>query len=328
MELKKFFLGIFILILLIVTPLPSKADDSAKSPDKVILAEVGDKKITLQELNEKIADLPVQYRSYFSDLEKKETFLNSIVQQIVLAKKARELKIDQKPDVSGKINDIANQILSQQLVKEEIVNKINISDEDIKKYYGNNLDKYKEPEKVKASHILIKVAPDANEEAKNKAESKAKEILAKAKKGENFAKLAKEFSEDTGSSTNGGDLGFSQKGRMVKEFEDAAFKLKPGEISDIVKTKFGYHIIKAEEKREEKQKTLSEVKSQIKDALTRETLKNKLDEYTKKLFAESKVVMHPELLKTKEDENKNINKEETGKESDSDEGLEVEFGDD
>ncbi len=327
--LKKFFLGIFILTLLIVTPLPSRADDSAKSPDKVILAEVGDKKVTLQELNDKISELPVQYRSYFADPEKKEAFLNSIVQQIVLGKKAKELKIDRKPDVSEKIDSSTNLILSQELVKEEIVDKANISDEDIKKYYGNNLDKYKEPEKVKVSHILIKVAPDANEEAKKKAESKAKEILARAKKGEDFAKLAKEFSEDTGSSQNGGDLGFFQKGRMVKEFEDAAFKLKTGEISDIVKTKFGYHIIKAEDKKEEKQKTLSEVKSQIKETLSRETIKSKLDEYTKKLFAESKVVLHPELLKTKEGENKDIkSKEETGKDSDNDEGLEIELEDD
>lgn len=329
MVLKKFFLCALILFSLTATPQSSKADDAGKSPDKVILAEVDGKKITLQELNNKISDLPVQYRSFFSDPEKKEIFLNSIVQQIVLAKKAKKLKMDQKPDISEKINDITNQILSQELIREEIIKNINISDEEIKKYYGNNLNKFKDPEKVKASHILIKVDQDASEEAKNKSEAKAKEILAKAKKGEDFAALAKEFSEDAATGKNGGDIGFFQKGRMVKEFEDAAFKLKPGEVSDIVKTRFGYHIIKVQEKREENQKTLSEVKSQIKETLSRETLRDKLDEYTKKLYAESKVVMHPELLKTKEGEDKDFNKtKEIGKESGDDEGSDIEFEED
>ncbi|OGL39937.1 MAG: hypothetical protein A3C43_00345 [Candidatus Schekmanbacteria bacterium RIFCSPHIGHO2_02_FULL_38_11] len=322
--------GCFLILLsfIIILPLIAGAEER-KSPDKVILAEVGDKKITLQDLNSKISELPLQYRGFFSDPGKKETFLNSLVQQIVLAKKARELKMDQKPEISEKINDITNQILSQELVKEEILKKNNISDEEIKKYYGNNVDKYREPESVKASHILIKVDEDAGEEARSKSEAKAKEILEKAKKGEDFAALAKEFSEDTATGKRGGDLGFFNKGRMVKEFNDVAFKLKPGEISDIVKTRFGYHIIKVEGKKKEHQKALTEVKSQIKETLSREALRKKLDEYTKKLYEESKVVMHPELLKAAESEEKDIDEiEETDEESVDEDGSEMEFEED
>jgi len=293
----------------------AKKTGEAKSDDKIILAEIGDQKITLQDLNRRISELPMQYRGLFSDPERKVELLNALVQQTVLSKKAKELKIDQIEDVSEKLNDITNQILSQELVKEVIVKKVNISDEEIKKYYDKNSDKYKEPEMVKARHILIKVDPKADDEAKNKAEAKAKEILARAKKGEDFVKLAEEFSDDSGSKGKGGDLGFFNRGRMVKEFEEVAFKLKPGEISDLVKTKFGYHIIKVEGKKQEHQKTLAEVKSSIKDILSREKMKKELDDYTKKLYQESKVTIHSELLKSNE-------KPEEGNASDVEESVE------
>ena len=299
MRLKRTFLCVLALTVTLTFSLPVRSEE-AKDDSKVVLAEIGSQKITMQNFEKRLSELPEQYKAFFSDPERKGEFLNALVQQIVLAKKARELKLDQKPEVVEKINNVIDQVLIQELLKQEILNKSNPSDEEIKKYYEANLSRYKEPEKVKARHILIKIDQKASDDDKKKAEDKANEIDARAKKGEDFAKLAKEFSEDTGSKENGGDLGFFARGRMVKDFEEAAFKLKPGEVSDAVKTRYGYHIIKVEEKIEAHQKPLDEVKSMIKDSLSIETKQKSMEDYTKKLIAESKAVMHPELLNPKE----------------------------
>lgn len=137
----------------------------------------------------------------------------------------------------------------------EAKNKINITDEELLEYFNKNKDSFFEPEKVHALHILVKTEEEANN------------ILNKLKEGIiDFAELAKEKSIDQ-SAKNGGDLGFFARGQMVKEFEDAAFSLKPGEISDVVKTEFGYHIIKCIEKKEAHNPTFEEVKENINNIL-------------------------------------------------------------
>jgi peptidyl-prolyl cis-trans isomerase D len=122
---------------------------------------------------------------------------------------------------------------------------------DVDAEYEREKHRYTGLEKqVHARHILIKVEDNASPEAKAEAKKHAEQLLARAKKGEDFASLARQFSEDTGSAKKGGDLGWNPKGRMVKPFDDAQFALKPGEISDLVQSTFGYHIIKVEGIRE------------------------------------------------------------------------------
>lgn len=146
----------------------------------------------------------------------------------------------------------------QNLIFEKYRNKImsetEIEESKLKKYYEAHIDEYKK-EEIKASHILIStlnaMKEPLSEEETAKKESEAKALLKRLKSGENFEKLAKEYSEDEASAVHGGDLGYFAKGVMVPEFEEAAFKLKKGEISDIVKSSFGYHIIKLYDKKEE-----------------------------------------------------------------------------
>ncbi len=145
-----------------------------------------------------------------------------------------------------------------------IRDRISISPEDVKRYYEDNQDQYSTPEQVRASHILLKTDGKNDEEVKKRAE----EILAKAKApGADFAKLANQYTEEDAGKTRGGDLDFFSKGQMVPEFDAVAFALKPGEISDLVKTQYGYHIIKVTDRKPATTRPLDEVKAQIEDQL-------------------------------------------------------------
>jgi len=147
-----------------------------------------------------------------------------------------------------------------------------ISDKEIKEYYDQHMDRFTEPEKIEARHILIR--PDMKnkdqEGAKKAARKKAGEILERIKAGENFATLARKYSGDPGSAKKGGSLGWFPRGVMMKSFEDAAFALKTGEISGIVETPFGFHIIKLEGRKPAVVKPLSRAGAEIRKALAGE----------------------------------------------------------
>lgn len=149
----------------------------------------------------------------------------------------------------------------------EITNFVEKNQEQIATYYNENLKKFVREPEVKASHILIKVAPDAPAEEIEKAKGRALALLERLQKGEDFSKLAKEESEDLGSKINGGDLGFFKHGAMVPEFAEAAFKLKPNEMSELVKTPFGFHIIKVADRTEEQKTTLAMATNEIAQTL-------------------------------------------------------------
>lgn len=126
--------------------------------------------------------------------------------------------------------------------------KLNPTDKEIADFYKRNLKTlFSYPQRVRARHILVAVAPDAPGKARQAAKAKAEQILAQLKKGADFAKLAAQDSDDPGTRDRGGDLGFFERGQMIKPFEEAAFKLKPGQLSDVVATRFGDHIIRVDE---------------------------------------------------------------------------------
>jgi peptidyl-prolyl cis-trans isomerase D len=148
--------------------------------------------------------------------------------------------------------------------------------DEISAYYNKNISQYvKEPE-IKASHILIKVPQNVSESEKLAQKAKAEKILERIKKNEDFATLAKSESEDTGSKENGGDLGFFSSGMMVEEFSNAAFKLKPGEVSGLVESPFGFHIIKQTDSRPKMEKKVEEVSPEIAQILIKKEEQDKL----------------------------------------------------
>ena len=144
-----------------------------------------------------------------------------------------------------------------------------VSDAEVQKYYDEHAAEYEKPEQVHARHILFRFAPGATAEDKAKVRQRAEEILAKVKAGEDFAALAKQYSEDA-SAAQGGDLGSFTRGKVVAPFERAAFSLAPGETSDLVESPFGLHIIKVDSKESAHTQTLEEVRAQIADKLKQE----------------------------------------------------------
>ncbi len=183
---------------------------------------------------------------------------------------------------------ISDEIVIQQTIQQAVVSKISITDEEAQDYYTQNQDQFNEPEQIRASHILVKVAQDASQEDKDAAQKKIEEVLAKAKNGEDFAELAKQHSEGP-SGPNGGDLGFFQRGAMVKPFEDAVLAMNEGDVSDLVETQFGYHIIKATGKKEPRTVSFEEVKDRLKSGLSRQKTNTEVAKWIDDLKATAEI---------------------------------------
>ncbi len=184
--------------------------------------------------------------------------------------------------------DIKRGMAIQQMLDKEVYQKVQITDEESKTFYDKNPQLFQQPERVKASHILIKVDEGAPEEKKAEARKKIKEIQQKVQNGEDFAALAKTYSEGP-SGSKGGDLGSFGRGQMVKPFEDAAFSLKPNETSDIVETRFGYHLIKVVEKQPAKKTAYADAKDRINKRLKNQKLRTERQLYFDKLKKDAKI---------------------------------------
>jgi peptidyl-prolyl cis-trans isomerase C len=182
------------------------------------------------------------------------------------------------------------EIVINNLLEKEIADKVKVGDDEVKKFYEDNKDKFKTEERVRASHILIGVDEKASAADKKKAKEKAESIRKRLLAGEDFATVAKKESTCP-SAAQGGDLGFFTKEQMVPEFANAAFALKPGEISDVVETKFGYHIIKVQEKKPAGIASFDEAKNWIEERLKSQKIQTGVNEYLEKLRKEAKIEM-------------------------------------
>ena len=191
---------------------------------------------------------------------------------------------------------------AESVLKREL--KVNITEEDAKKYYDENPAKFEQPEMVRAAHILLMTTdPKTNAELpEDQKAAKRKEmegLLKRARAWEDFAKLAKEYSEDPGSKDKGGEYKFP-KGQMVPEFEAAAFSLNTNQVSDIITTRYGFHIIKVLEKFPAQKVDFAKAEPDLKDGLTQQALQKQFPDYLAKLKKEAGVEILDEKLKPKE----------------------------
>lgn len=195
----------------------------------------------------------------------------------------------QKMTLEAVRNDARSELGVEKLVESEIAANIAVKPEAVADFYQKNQDKFQQGARVRASHILIPVQENADAATKQTAKAKAEALLKELKAGKDFAATAKENSQDPGSAPNGGDLGFFEQGQMVPPFEQAAFALKPGEMSELVESPFGFHIIKVAEKQGARVVPLEEAKAQIEQYLTGQNRQAQTEAFVNSLKAKAKI---------------------------------------
>lgn len=266
---------------------------SSKPPETVLVSLRGGD-ITLGEFN-KAWDDPDNKNKY----KTKEELLENMLNERILVQRAQEIGLEKDEKVSSQIKTVIEQVRKEreekikintqqafidEVIKVDIYDTIELSEEEIVEYYKENKEDFIKDEGYHLRHILV--------ESREEAEA----ILEKIKFGTDFTELAKERSLGP-SGKQGGDLGFIARGITIKPFEDAAFALKPGEISEVVKTQFGYHIIKLEEISPERQKTLEEAKVEIEFILLPEKQQQSFTRWLSSLRDEAQVKIKEELLR-------------------------------
>ncbi|MBW4055450.1 MAG: peptidylprolyl isomerase [Proteobacteria bacterium] len=231
----------------------SESQSQGKKEGKV-LADVNSGTITTGDFDRELKNLP-EYLKAMADTPqgRKEMLDTMIIRELILQQAAKD-GLDKSPEIAEKLQDLKKRLIVESFLKKKVETEAKVSDEDLKKFYEQNKDKFKSGEQIRASHILVKT------------EKEAQDILAKLKAGAKFDELAKKYSVDS-SAAKGGDLGWFGKGSMVPAFEKAALALKEGQVSGIVKSDFGYHIIKLTGKRPAGIRPFEEVKEQIKGAI-------------------------------------------------------------
>lgn len=223
-------------------------------PTGAVLAEVGGTTITVDSFKKEMDNLPPYLKPMTETADGKKEMLETMIIRELILQEAAKAGLENTPAVKEKLEELKKRLVVEAYLKQKVEEQAKVSDEELKKFYETNKDKFKTGDQVKASHILVKD------------EKQAKDILAQLKSGGNFEELAKKYSTD-GAAAKGGDLGWFSKGSMIPEFEKVAFAMKEGETSGIVKTKFGYHIIKLTGKRAAGTRSFEEVKDQIKAAI-------------------------------------------------------------
>ncbi len=259
-------------------------------PDKVVIS-VGDQKLTYAQFQAIIDTLPEQYRASARGPVRTQ-FAQSLVRAIVLADEAKRRKIDQTDAFRSALAFQTQNILAG-MAAEQIQKEAKVDDAAVHAYYYAHKAEF---EQVHARHILIRmqgspvpVRPGQKDLTDAEALAKAQDLRKKIQEGADFGTLAIQESDDTGSGAKGGDLGVFHHQQMVPAFEQAAFALKPGELSEPVKTQFGYHLIKVES---HENKTFDEVRPDLEKRMKPELTQKAMEDLVKK----ATVTLDPELF--------------------------------
>lgn len=269
-----------------------------------VLGKVGDFSIRETDLDRLIAGQPPQAQK---QLQEKPELKISLVRDLLLKKaiamKARKEGYDRKPEYREKLSYLVDEFLSGEYVAQVVIADIKVPEEEMKNYYKEHEKDFLLTETVKARHIFIQLSSKSTGAEKDAALKKAEGILSRLKKGEDFAKVAAETSDDTDSAKKGGDLGFLTPGKTnSEEFEKAAFALKSGETSEVVQSPFGLHIIKADEKSEKRTASFEEAKVYIAELLKKEHENRKAGEFVEKTIKESGLELFADRITGKQEE--------------------------
>jgi peptidyl-prolyl cis-trans isomerase C len=240
-----------------VAAVPAFADDPVLA--KVNGTEIHQSDLTVAE--EEAGQLPPM-----SPDAKKDYLVQFMTDMILVSKAAQDKKLGDTPEFKAKLDFARKKLLMEAILKQAGTDAM--TDAAMHQVYNDAVKTMSDEQEVHARHILIRAAA-GDDKASKEAEDKIKAIIARLKKGEDFAKVASETTEDPSGKATGGDLGYFTKEQMVPEFADVAFKLDKGQISEPVYTQFGWHVIKVEDKRKKPAPSFDEVKPQIEQYVTR-----------------------------------------------------------
>jgi peptidyl-prolyl cis-trans isomerase C len=243
---------------------------------KDVVARVADVSISRDEFRDKVEALPKQLRAVA--LANKREFVEDIAAEHLLVKEAERRKLDELTDVKRLFDAARRKILIAKLVELEIDKKITVTPEEVSAYYEAHKDEFMTPQLFRASHILVRTEEEANQ------------IKAELDAGADFEELARKRSTDQ-TALRGGDLGFFQKGQFVQEFEEAVLSMKKGETSPVVKSRFGYHIIRLTDRVEPTRREFAAVKGFVEERLRKEKRTEALKSFLSGLRGDAKVEM-------------------------------------
>jgi len=267
----------------------------AESGKNQVVAQVGNEQLTEEKLNARITMLPPQVQEMLkNNPATRGQLINAWVEMILWAKDAESQGLEKTPDIQLKLSDMRHSVLAM-AAKEKLAKDMEVSSAERDEYYQQHKQEFIKPEEVSAQHILINLPEKSTPEEETKAQAIVKEVQEKIKKNESFAELAKTYSDDPGSKTNGGNLGPFGRGRMVPEFEKAAFATPVGQVSEPVRTKFGFHLIKVNEKTPESQQTLADATEKIDAIIKGKKQKAALDKHLTELKGKYPVTVSPEV---------------------------------
>ncbi|MEN3183483.1 MAG: peptidyl-prolyl cis-trans isomerase [Atribacterota bacterium] len=259
-----------------VTPTPE-----TQGAERKVVAEVNGEPIYLDDLEKIWNNLPEAYRTQFPGGIK--DLLEQFIRQVLLLQEARKAGLESDPEVVRQIEEIKKQILIREIIKREIIDKVQVSEEEIQKEYNANPTQYTEPEQVKARHIMVS------------SREKAEAILAELQAGRPFEEVAREKSESP-DALSGGSMGYIKRGDLDPELEKVLFELAPGNHSDIVEINDGFHIFLVEEHIKPRLKELSEVREEIVARLTPQKQQEAFEKWIENLKSKAEIAIIEENL--------------------------------
>ena len=270
---------------------------SALAADDPVVARIGERKVLMSDLKRWMTyGTAESQRALEKDPKGRYELLRQILTGMVIAEQAKKDGFDRRPDVKENMELLISNFLTLEYLDKVIAKQVEVTEEELKQYYDDHQKEFRVPERVRTRHILIKAERTADDGERKKAREKAEGLLKRIRAGADFSKLAEEYSEDPGSRRKGGDLGFMPAGKMDPEFEKIAFSLNPGEVSDIVETDFGFHIIRCEEKEKPTIQPYAEVKEQVRKKVTVEKKTKAVHEYVNRTSKEAGIEIDVDVL--------------------------------
>jgi peptidyl-prolyl cis-trans isomerase C len=255
---------------------------SAGAEEDPVVARMGDNVIRQSELKHYIDEVRRRDKDALATIQARQAYLDQIIGQKLLAEEARRIGLDRIPEVKMRIDNAVDIILAQQYYQ-QMRDGITPAPEALKAYYDENPDQFRQPEEVHVKHIIV-----ADREA-------AENAMAELDKGRPFETVARQVNMD-GSKQRGGDIGWYPRGRLVPAFETAAFALQKGEVSDIVPTRFGFHIIKLEDRREAGVKPFEAVEDDVRQRVIQALMDQQHDAIVTRLRSEHRVEIFREAI--------------------------------